>query len=133
MPLPNYWKKNFNYNLNQETYINLEDNIEIPVHPSCKYINDQILYHKIQNIKSNKTIFDLKKMKFYDKLNRPYEIDMIDFLSNNINESNDDKKNTYKVINLAFNEDIKKDEITETNLRNSMFDVNNSNKLEIKI
>lgn len=111
--------------MNEETYTNLEKNIEIPIHPSCKYFEDQILYHKIENIRNNNAIFDLKRMKFYDKLNRPYEIDFIGFI-NELNENKDNKKNDYKVINLAYNEDIKKDEVTEANLRNSMFDLNNS-------
>lgn len=126
IPLPNYWKKNFNYNYNQETYINLEENIEIPVHPSCKYITDQILYHKTQNIKNTNNIFDLKRMKFHDKLNRPYEMDMVAFINECNNENKEDKRNIYKVINLAFNEDANRDEVTEANLRNSMFDLNNS-------
>ena len=42
------------------------------------------------------------------------------------NENKDDKKNTYKVINLAYNDDMNKDEITQSNLRNSMFDLKNS-------
>ncbi len=65
-------------------------------------------------------------MKFYDQLNRPYEIDMVAFLTENLNENKDDKRNAYKVINLAFNEDLKEDEINKANLGNSMFDLNNS-------
>ena len=130
IPLPNYWKKSFNYNINEETYINLEKNIEIPIHPSCKYFEDQIFYHKAENIKNNNAIFDLKRMKFYDKLNRPYEIDFVSFIVEFSNDK-ENKKNDYKVINLAFGDDLdlKKEEITEANLRNSMFDLNNSNLL----
>ena len=104
----------------------MEENIEIPVHPSCKYISDQIQYHKKEGIKNNSTVFDLKRMRFHDKLNRPYEVDMIAFINEFSNENKDDKKNTYKVINLAYNDDMNKDEITQSNLRNSMFDLKNS-------
>lgn len=71
-------------------------------------------------------MFDLKRMRFHDKLNRPYEVDMIAFINEFSNENKDDKKNTYKVINLAYNDDMNKDEITQSNLRNSMFDLKNS-------
>ena len=108
----------------------MEENIEIPVHPSCKYLLDQILYHKNENIKSTNAILDMKRMKFYDKLNRPYEIDLVAYINETANDNieKQDKKNTnpYKVINLAYNEDLKKDDISEANLRNSMFDLNNS-------
>ena len=65
-------------------------------------------------------------MRFHDKLNRPYEVDMIAFINEFSNENKDDKKNTYKVINLAYNDEMNKDEITQSNLRNSMFDLKNS-------
>lgn len=106
--------------------MNNEINIEIPIHPSCKYIEDQIYFHKVENIRNNQAIFDLKQMRFYDKLNRPYDIDFLAFINECSNENKENKKNDYKVINLAFGEDLKRNEMTEANLRNSMFDLNNS-------
>lgn len=123
MELPPFWQPYYNYELKQRTYINKEEGIEIPVHPGYLYIVEQLLYAKQDFLKNpNRGGQNEQIMKFYDKLNRQYEINIS--LLFNPNEEKSEKTN-FQVAN-TYDHGSRADEMNETLSKNSMFDVNHS-------
>jgi hypothetical protein len=96
VPLPPYWTKQFNAEINQETYSYGPDNIEIPLHPSYMYFCDQV---KFLRDYFKKRMYEeapyVKKMFFQDHLNRTYELDMVNLI--NEKELNKDKRGQQKM------------------------------------
>ena len=105
LELPEYWAINHEDEKEGKYYISPNCNLKIFVHPSFYYIEDLLELAKTENIKlALETLHTSSKMKFYDMLNRDYEVDLLDMVSEMRENKNLSKAIKYTTMNEAFND-----------------------------
>lgn len=94
-PLPPLWSKRAgDQYIDVPTFVNIQHKVEIPVHPCLFFVNAQISnLRALEKEEGNASLVEQRhagrRMKFYDKLYRKYEIDMSSYVMTNLSILND--------------------------------------------
>ena len=105
LEIPEYWSVNHEDEKEGKYYISPNCNLKIFVHPCFLYVEDLLEIAKNEKIKSKlESMQNSAKTQFYDMLNRDYEIDLSDMVSEMRENKNLSKGFKFAKMNDAFYE-----------------------------